>query len=244
MSRPPTPTTAMRSLLRRHRTVTALALALLLTAAGAELTARTLLHARLATVAGRVLGKGSDIRVEGGPALLDLWERHLDAVTVRSEHARLGRIPDVAVRARLDDIRLTGGQAGTVARTHAEVAVPAASLQALAAPSGTRIPVTGVRPDPGAGTITLDLGQSGLAQVTLRPRLKDGRVTLAVDSAEVLGGPAPVALVDRIRDTLSDRSGTDYPLGLKATALDVTASGLDVTLAGGHARLPARNNTL
>ncbi|MFF7187080.1 LmeA family phospholipid-binding protein [Streptomyces sp. NPDC008222] len=243
MSRSPTPATATRSLLRRHRTVTALALALLLTVAGAELTARIVLHDRLATVAGRVLGKGSDIRIEGGPALFDLWERHLDAVTVRSDHARLGRIPDVAVRARLDDIRLTGRHAGTVARTHAEVAVPAASLQSLAAASASRLPVTGVRPDPGAGTIALDLGQGGLAQVTLRPRLKDGRLTLAVDSAEVLGGPAPVALVDRIRGTLSDRTGADYPLGLKATAFDITESGLDVTLAGGPARLPTRNNT-
>ncbi|MGV9566748.1 LmeA family phospholipid-binding protein [Streptomyces sp. NPDC003480] len=243
MSRSLTRATALRSLPRRHRAVTTVALALLLTVAGAELTARTLLHDRLATVAGRVLGKGSDIRIDGGPALLDLWERHLDAVTIRSDHARLGRIPDVAVRARLDDIRLNGRHSGTVARTHAEVAVPAASLQALAVASGGRLPVTGVRPDPEDGTLTLDLGQGGLAQVTLRPGLKDGRLTLAVDSAEVLGGPAPAALVDRIRGTLSDRTGAAYPLGLKATALDITESGLDVTLAGGHARLPTRNTT-
>ncbi|MFI9648257.1 LmeA family phospholipid-binding protein [Streptomyces sp. NPDC052040] len=237
----PAPARTGRPLLRRPRAVAALALtALVLTAAGAELTARIVLHDRLAAAAGRALGSGTDIHTGGGPALLALGEGHLDTVTLHNGHARLGNLPDVSVRARLDDVHLTGRHSATVARTEAEVVVPGASLEELAAASGRRIPVTGVRLDPRAGTVVLALGQGGLARATLRPRLEDGRVTFAVESAELLGSPAPAALLDRIRTTLSDRPRTAYPLGLKATALHITDSGLRVTLTGGHAGLPAK----
>ncbi|MFE0515138.1 LmeA family phospholipid-binding protein [Streptomyces sp. NPDC058964] len=214
--------------------------ALLLTVAVAEAGASALLHHRLATAVGRALGKHSQVRVDGGPALLLLFERRLGAVTVRSGHADVGRLCDVSVQARLDDVRLTGNHSGSVAHTHAKVRVPASSVRGLAAATEGRIPVTAVRLDGDAGTVTLVLGQAGLGRATLRPEVRDGRVTLDVQDVEVLGSPAPAAVVDRLRSTLSARSGTAYPLGLRATSLDVTDTGLDVTLDGGAARLPAR----
>ncbi|MFF4585803.1 DUF2993 domain-containing protein [Streptomyces sp. NPDC001388] len=234
----------IRHVLGRYRTasvaVTALAV-LLLAATVAEVAARGLLRGRMATAADRVLGDGSDVHVDGGPALLDLFDRHIDAVTVSSDHATVGRIPDVSVRARLDDIRLTGNASGTVARTQADVEIPAASLQSLAAGSGGRLPVSAVRLDDAADTLTLVLGRGGLGEATLRPQLQNGRVTLHLEDAEILGSPAPAGFVDRIQDGLSDRAGLDYPLGLKATSLDVTDTGLDVALTGGPTRLPAQD---
>ncbi|MHC3467439.1 LmeA family phospholipid-binding protein [Streptomyces sp. 7R007] len=235
----------IRSALRRHRalTLTAAALALTLLFAGAaELAARALLHSRLAAAVGRALGKDGDVRVDitGGPALLDLYERHLDAVTVTGDHAVLGPVPDVSVRARLDDVRLSGHRSGTVAHTHADVEVPTGSLRDMTSGAGGRLRVSAVRADATSGTLTLDL-DGGLGRATLKPRLKDGRVALDLQSADVLGAPAPAALVDRIRGRLAQRADVAYPLGLKATAVDVTDEGLSITLDGGRTRLPARS---
>ncbi|MFF6979258.1 LmeA family phospholipid-binding protein [Streptomyces sp. NPDC008343] len=233
----------IRSLFRRHRAaaVTTLALAaLLLTTTVAELAARTLLHNRLTAVAGRALGKGTTVDIEGGPALLALFDRHIDAVTISNDHAALGRIPGVSVRARLEDLQLTADRSGTVTRTHADVTVPAASLQRMAEMSDGRLPVTAVHLDDQADTVTLDLGQGGLGQATLQPRLQNGRVTLHLADVEILGSPAPPRLVDRIQDTLTSRNAADYPLGLKASTLDVTTTGLAVGLEAGPTRLPGK----
>ncbi|MFJ8636405.1 LmeA family phospholipid-binding protein [Streptomyces sp. NPDC093568] len=233
----------IRSAFRRHRaaalTSTALAV-VLLTATTAELVARTLLHSRMAAVADQALGKGTAVDIEGSPALLALVDRHIDAVTITNDHAALGRIPGVSVHARLEDLRLTTDRSGTVARTHADVTVPAASLQHMAGTSDGGLPVTAVHLDDQADTVTLDLGQGGLGQATLQPRLQDGRVTLHLADVEILGSPAPPRLVDRIQDTLTTRNGVDYPLGLKATTLDVTATGLAVSLDAGPTRLTGK----
>jgi hypothetical protein len=236
----------IRAAFRRHRALSITALALtvvLLAATAAELAARTMLQDRLATAAGRALGKDSTVDIDGGPALLALLDRHLDAVTISNDHATLGRIPDVSVRARLQDVRLTGERAGTVAAVHAHVEIPATSLQDLTGTNGSRLPVTDVRLDEKADTITLGLGQGGLGQATVQPRLQDGRVALHLENAEILGRPAPPRFLDRIQNTLTTRTDADYPLGLKATSLDVTTTGLSIGLDAGHSRLPARTRT-
>ncbi|MFD5010750.1 LmeA family phospholipid-binding protein [Streptomyces chartreusis] len=233
----------IRSVFRRHRAAalssTALAVVLLI-ATTTELVARTLLHSRMASVAGTALGKGTTVDIEGGPALLALFDRHIDAVTISNDHAALGRITGVSVHVRLEDLRLTADRAGTVARSHADVTVPAASLQRMAGTSDGGLPVTAVRLDEQADTVTLDLGQGGLGQATLQPRLQDGRVTLRLAEVEILGRPAPPGMVDRIQDRLTSRNGVDYPLGLKATTLDVTATGLAVGLDAGPTRLKGK----
>lgn len=233
----------IRYVFRRHRAAalasTALAV-VLLTATTAELFARTLLHSRMSAVADRALGKGTTVDIENGPALLALFDRHIDAVTISNDHAALGRIPGVSVQARLEDLRLTADRSGTIARTHADVTVPAASLQRMAGTSDGGLPVTAVHLDDQADTLTLDLGQGGIGQATLQPRLQDGQVTLRLADVEILGSPAPPRLVDRIQARLTSRNGVDYPLGLKATTLDVTTTGLAVGLDAGPTRLPGR----
>ncbi|MFH0522315.1 DUF2993 domain-containing protein [Streptomyces sp. M41] len=212
-------------------------IALLLTTGAAELGARGLLESRITDAAERALGPGSDVDIEGGPALAALLQRHLDAVTVSSDDATVGRLPDVSVAARLEDLRLEGDSA-TVTRTEADVTIPAVSLRTLTAASGGRLPVSAVHPDEAAGTLTLTLGQGGVGRATLRPEIEQGRVALRVDSAEVLGRPVPAATADRIQAGLSAHTDRTYPLALKATSLDVTATGLKVTLKGGRTRLP------
>ncbi|MFF3563405.1 hypothetical protein ACFYXS_25480 [Streptomyces sp. NPDC002574] len=98
--------------------------------------------------------------------------------------------------------------------------------------------MTAVRPDPAAGTLRLELG-GGLGEVTLRPGVVDGRVTLTVTGAVVLGRAAPPETTARIERRLAGRAPRGaYPLALRATSARVTADGLRVTLDGGRARLP------
>ncbi|MFB8771306.1 LmeA family phospholipid-binding protein [Streptomyces broussonetiae] len=210
---------------------------LLLTASVAELAARALIGGRIEDAVGRRLGADTDVDIDGGPALLALFDRHLDAVTVTSDDATLGRIEGARVRAELYDLRLSGGS-GTVGRTRAEVELPPAALKDLAGGGeAARLEVTGVRADPATDTVVLVLS-GGLGEATLRPRVEEGRVALHVDAVRVFGRDAPPALVDRFERNLAGRDGPDYPLGLKATALDVTDTGLRVTLTGGRTRLP------
>ncbi|MFJ3233896.1 DUF2993 domain-containing protein [Streptomyces sp. NPDC086787] len=225
-------------LLRRRfavRTSVVLAV-LLLVGTAAEAGANALLNHRVSTAVGRVLGKDSEVSVDGGPALLLLFQRHFDAITVSSDDADLGRFSGVGVKARLDDVRLTGDESGTVDHTSATVRVPTSSFEGLADTSGGQLPVTGVQLDDKANTVTFALGQGGLAQATLRPTLRDGRVAMDLEGVKIFGNPAPATVVDRLRDRLSAKGGTDYPLGLRATAVDVTDSALEVTLAGGKSR--------
>ncbi|MFD0314824.1 LmeA family phospholipid-binding protein [Streptomyces flavalbus] len=233
----------MRS--RRRRVVVAVLVAgLLLTGTVGELVARALLAGRVEDAVGRRLGEDADVDVdiEGGLMLYELYDRHLDAVTVRGDDADLGRMEGVHVQVRLDDVRL---RQGTVGRTRADVDIPAASLTELASGGDgpRRLEVTGVRTDPGADTVVLQLG-GGLGEVTLRPGVEDGRVALHVGAVRVFGRDAPPALVERFEERLSERGGRDgprrYPLGLEATAVDVTDDGLHVSLSGGPARLPGR----
>ncbi|MHB9856962.1 LmeA family phospholipid-binding protein [Streptomyces sp. YIM S03343] len=232
----------IRSAFRRHRAVSVTAVvlaALLLTTAIAEFAARTLLHDRLAAAAGRTLGKDSDIEIEGGPALLDVLDRHLDAVDISSDDATVDRVPDVSLHARLVDIRMTGKHSGTVAHTHADVEIPADSLKDLANGPGSRLRITGVRLDDEADTLTLDL-QGGLGQAVLEPHIEDGRLTMHLTKVRIFGQPAPEKIVNRLETRLTDRTEARYPLGLRVTKTDVTRTGLAVTLDGGESTLPAK----
>ncbi|MEU6538484.1 DUF2993 domain-containing protein [Streptomyces sp. NPDC047000] len=232
----------LRSVFRRHRarTVTGAVLAaLLLTTAAAEFTARALLHDRLAAAAGRSLGRGSDIEVEGGPALLDLLDRRLDAVDISNDDATMGRLHGVSVHARLDGIRMTGARSGTVAHTHCDLVIPADALKDGVSGPGSRLQVTGVRLDDEADTVTLDL-QGGFGRAVLEPRVEDGRLAMRLTGVEIFGRPAPQNLVDRLESRLTDRAEATYPLDLRVTRADVTATGLAVTLEGGASKLPAK----
>lgn len=235
----------IRPMLRRHRTAAIAVItliALLLTAALAELIARTVVHSRIENAAGQALGRSSDVDVDGGLSLFALFDRHFDAVTISNDHATLDRLPDVAVTARLEDVRLTGKSSGSVAHVHADVQVPAASIQDMVSASGGQIPVTAVQLDEEADTITLTFGQGGFGQATLQPRIEDGQMALHLEHAEVLGNPAPDQVTDQIRDGLADRTDAQYPLGMQATSVDVTDTGLAVTLDGGPTTLPAKGS--
>ncbi|MFD0262861.1 hypothetical protein ACFVH7_31870 [Kitasatospora indigofera] len=241
----------------------AAALALLLVAgAGAgEFTARQLIRSRIARLA-PALGDSLTARTAGGPALWALAHRRIPRLDLSTEDARLGPLPQVTVRARLDDVRL--GAATSVAGTHAEVTVPVRSLGAAVRAAAGSVPVGQVRSDPVAGTVEVALGQGGLGRLTLRPVIADGRVSLTVSSLTVLGRAVPpgslgsaggLGSADGLAGAggpagadgtggaggLGAADGRPYPLGLRAGSVQVLPEGLRVVLDGGPGTLSGRD---
>ncbi|TQK50384.1 DUF2993 family protein [Streptomyces sp. SLBN-118] len=229
----------------RRRTWIALAVAGVLVAVPVcgELLARSVLEGRIEAAAARALDGEVDIDLASRPALLQLGDRHLPFVELDGDHVRLGRVPDAEVHARLDDVRFAGGapDGATVGSARATVVIPVSAVAQMAGDLGG-MPVTEVRTDPGTDTLTLVVGRAGIGSLTLRPRIRDGRVEMTVASAAIMGRPAPDRMTDRIGDSLARRDeGRDYPLGLEATSLEVRADGIQVHLtAGSPSVLPPR----
>ncbi|MEV7440816.1 LmeA family phospholipid-binding protein [Streptomyces sp. NPDC091204] len=228
-----------RTALRRHLALTVTAAVLLaaaVTAGAAEFTARAVIRNHV-TKAAPGLGEDVAVGVADDWALWDLARGSIPRLDVSSDDARVGRLPQVRVRARLDDVRL--GDGGAVGATHAEVT---ASTQSLATAIRTAVPavqVSAVTTDPARGTVLAAVGPGGAGQLTLRPVLKDGRVTLAVDGLTVFGRSVPAGRLGVGDGALGPEAGApkEYPLGLKATSVRVRADGLHVDLAGGPAPL-------
>ncbi|MCH0542003.1 DUF2993 domain-containing protein [Streptomyces sp. MUM 203J] len=237
-------TMTRRVLRRRSAKVTLIAVtAVVLVAVTAELVARSMIESRVSEAAGRALDGDLHIETGGGFAVLDLFDKHLAHLEIDSGNATVGRITGASVQAELEDVRLKGGAGGgTVERTHANVVVPATSVQQLVQ-NGRGIPVHSVVPDPASDTLTFNLGgQVGLGRVVIAPELLDGTLAMSVVSATLLGRPAPDDMVAEMEDGFTDSADPgDYPLELEATYVEVVDAGIKVGLDGGSATLSPRD---
>ncbi|MEY9876378.1 hypothetical protein ABH931_005888 [Streptacidiphilus sp. MAP12-33] len=222
----------------RRRRIVALAVVLAataVTAAGAgEYAADRLIHDRIASAAP---GLGTDLAVaESGSALWDVARQQIPRLDLTSDDATVGRLGPVSVRASLDDVRL-GGTTPTVGGTTAEVSVPDQAVADAVQAAAPSVTVDAVTAQPAAGTLVVALGPGGVAQLTLRPTLTDGRVAVTTVSATVLGRPLPADRLAALTSGLARQTAHAYPLGLRATSVTVTADGLRVRLAGGPSPL-------
>ncbi len=229
-----------RAAVRRHLVLTVTTAVVLVTAVAAgagELTARNMIENRIAKAA-PALGGSLAVGVAGDWALRGLAQASFPRIDISSDDARLGPLPHVRVRARLDDVRL--GDRATVAGAHAQVTASPQSLAAAIRTVAPSVAVSEVTTDPAKGTILAAVGPGGAGQLTLRPVLADGKVTLAVDGLTVFGRPVPTGRLGTGDGGLGPDAGTpkEYPLGLKATSVDVRPDGLHVALTGGPGTLP------
>ncbi|MEV7417420.1 LmeA family phospholipid-binding protein [Streptomyces sp. NPDC089919] len=213
--------------------VTAVVVALAgLGAGAAELAARGVLRDRIAGAA-PALGPDLSVATSGGWALWDLARGRIGRLDVSSGDARLGPLPGVSVRARLDDVRLGGHP--TVGGSRAEVTAPPESVAAALRARAPALSVGEVTADPERGTLVAAVGPGGAGRLTLRPVLADGRVGLTVAGLTVFGREVP----DPGRFGLDGAAAgpgpaaRDYPLGLRASSVRVAADGVHVALSGG-----------
>ncbi|MFE3286491.1 LmeA family phospholipid-binding protein [Streptomyces sp. NPDC059233] len=227
--------TRIRAALRRHRarTVTAaVVLVVVLGAGAAEFTARALVRDRIAQAA-PALGDDLTVDSDGDWVLWELLTGRIPRLDVSSDDARAGRLDHLRVRARLDDVRL-GGKAG-VGASRARVTAPTESSAAAIRAAAPSVRVGSVTTDPARGTVLASVGPGGAGQLTLRPVLADGRVTLAVDGLTLFGRSVPADRLGAGDGALGAEPGApkEYPLGLKATSVRVESDGLHVDLSSG-----------
>ncbi|MFF4421761.1 LmeA family phospholipid-binding protein [Streptomyces sp. NPDC001549] len=233
------PLTRTRAALRRRTALTitvAVVLPAVVATGAAEYTVRHHIHNRVAKAAP---GLGDDVAVgvAGGWALWDLAHESIPRLDISSDDARVGRLSQVRVRARLDDVRLGGTT--TVGGTHADVTVSTQSLAAAIREAVPSVAVAAVTTDPAKGTVLADVGPGGLGQLTLRPVLADGKVTLAVDGLTLFGRSVPTDRLGIGASGFGPQAGTpkEYPLGLAATSAEIRPDGLHVSLTGGPSTL-------
>ncbi|MFF4445242.1 LmeA family phospholipid-binding protein [Streptomyces sp. NPDC001502] len=233
------PLTRIRAALRRRTVLTitvAVVLLAVLATGAAEYTVRHHIQSRVAKAAP---GLGDDVAVgvAGGWALWDLAHENIPRLDISSDDARVGRLSQVRVRARLDDVRLGGTT--TVGGTHADVTVSTQSLAAAIRDAVPSVAVASVTTDPTQGMVLADVGPGGLGRLTLRPVLADGKVTLAVDGLTLFGRSVPADRLGIGAGGFGPQAGApkEYPLGLAATSAEVRPDGLHVSLTGGPSTL-------
>jgi hypothetical protein len=89
-----------------------------------------------------------------------------------------------------------------------------------------------VSTDPAAGTILLEAGSNG---VTAKPVVTDGDLNLQV--LEVTG-PLPKDTVQSALDDLTKKLNDNYPLGIHADSVEVTATGVVGKFSSQNASIP------
>lgn len=231
---PGTPVGQPRS---KRRVVVLVALVSVLVLVFAVMAAETYVRHRYANCIARGVEQGlhSKVSVHFGPKplLLTAFDHQVQYVTVNSNDVRFGPAQDMQVRARLNDIGLNTAGA-TVGSSSATATWSDTGIQKTL--GGV---VSGVQSNPSDGTLAVKV-LGGLADVHLQPHVANNRIEITSTSASLLGLGIPTDLVNGILEQMT-KSLQGYPLGLQPTHVDVTATGLNIALAGGPTTLPAAN---
>ncbi|MFX0579761.1 DUF2993 domain-containing protein [Nocardia nepalensis] len=179
---------------------------------------------------------GSKIDVSFGPKpMLITWiDGKVGQVKVDSADSKFGPAVGMVVHARFNNVEVSdnGRTAGTIGSSSADVTWGNDGIRETL--GGL---VSDVKSSASSGMLTLDV-LGGIAQLQVKPQIKNGVVEVETMSAALLGVGLPTDLVSGIVDVFT-QSLQSYPLGLKPTEVKVTDNGIAVQLAGGRTELPA-----
>jgi hypothetical protein len=173
------------------------------------------------------------------PFLLQLATGHFRDVSIHTAGNRIGDARGMKADVQIDDVRLDGGAdvMGTVGGLDAVITWSAdgmrQSIQEAITP--LRGLVTKVQTSPEDGTIEL---QGNLGDVTTKPKVTDGRVTLQVVDVTGLGLLLPSETVQSALDTFTDRLTKNYPLGIYADSVQVTNEGVAAHFSSRETSIP------
>ncbi|MFE3544110.1 DUF2993 domain-containing protein [Nocardia sp. NPDC059177] len=218
---------------RRTLVIAVVVVATLLVAAvvGTEAYARHQISRCISSSFEQQMGSSIDVSFGPKPMLLTYLDGKVGSVTIDSEDNTFGPAVGMVVHAEFEDIELDKSNgSGTIGSSRAEVTWNNDGIRQTMGGM-----VSGVTSSSRDKTLTLDV-LGGLAQLEVVPSVRNGNVTIETKSAQLLGIGLPTDLVQGIVETFT-QSLQSYPLGLKATDVQVTDDGVIVNLEGGRTTL-------
>jgi hypothetical protein len=205
--------------------------------AGAELYARHRADNILVAVAECVVQDGAEISFGVNPPFL--WQHisgHYTNIAVTTAGNRVRDAKGMTAEVSLHDVRLqeTADSKGTIGSLNATLSWRSAGIKDTVI---ANLPVvgnlvTGVSTDPAAGTIEL---QAAGNNVTAKPVVTDGNLALQVVAVD---GPLTKDTVQTALDQLTTKLNKNYPLGIHADSVEVTASGVVGKFSSQNASIP------
>ncbi|MBF6464494.1 DUF2993 domain-containing protein [Nocardia beijingensis] len=181
---------------------------------------------------------GSKIDVGFGPKpMLVTWiDGKVPSVRVNSADSKFGPAIGMGVHAVFRDVDVADPNGSVIGSSSADVTW---SNEGIKETLGGM--VSGVTSSADSGMLNLAV-LGGIAELQLKPQIVNGAVQVETMSAELLGIGLPADFVQSIVD-LFTQSLQSYPLGMTATEVKVTDSGVDVHLSGGPTRLESAGNS-
>lgn len=169
------------------------------------------------------------------PLVLQYLGDHIDKLTIRTAGNQIAQAKKMAVAITVRDVSLkkTADSLGTIGRLDVEVSWPTAGITESArelVPGMLGSLVGDATTNESTGEVTLTAA-GGLAQITTKPVIKDGMVTLQSENVSAFIG-LPREIIQPALDTFSKGLvGGEYPMGLKAQEVRVTNDGITVKLS-------------
>jgi hypothetical protein len=171
-----------------------------------------------------------------------LWQHmtgHYTNIHVETAGNQIRQAKGMKVNVVIKDVRLgdTGNSGGSIGSLVANVTW---SSQGIKDTIQNAIPlvgsfVTGVSTNPSAGTIEL---QGALGSITTKPTLAANGISLPVTELTGLGFTLPRETVQPALDAFTDQFTKGYPLGIHATGVQVTDSGVVAQFSTQNASIP------
>lgn len=169
------------------------------------------------------------------PLVVQYLGNHIDKLTIKTAGNQIAQAKKMSVAITVRDISLkkTADSLGTIGRLDVEVSWPTAGITESArdlVPGMLGSLVGDATTNESTGEITLSAA-GGLAQITTKPVIKDGMVTLQSENVSAFIG-LPREIIQPALDTFSKGLvGGAYPMGLKAQEVKVTNDGITVKLS-------------
>ena len=205
--------------------------------AGGELYARHRVEGILVEVAKCVVRDGATVSFGVNPPFL--WQHvtgHYTNISVSTDGNQVQDAEGMQADVTVSDVRLQGtsDSKGTIGSLDATLTWTAAGIKDTVAANlpGVGSLVTGVTTDPAAGTLNLEAGS---ITVTAKPVVVDGDLGLQVVD---VSGPLGRDTVQTALDGLTAKLNAQYPLGIHADSVEVTATGVVGKFSTKNASIP------
>jgi len=226
--------------------VLAVVIVIALVAAGllaGELYARSRADDVIAAAAQCVVQDSASVSFDALPPFL--WQHmtgHYTNIHFETAGNQIRQAKGMKVNVAIKDVRLgdTANSGGTIGSLVANVTW---STQGIKDTIQNAIPlvgsfVTGVTTNPSAGTVEL---QGALGSITTKPTVANDGISLPVTELTGLGFTLPRETVQPALDAFTDQFTKGYPLGIHATGVQVTETGVVAQFSTQNASMPKGN---